>query len=196
MADALTCECGKTTACGQPNCHHPLRDMAVLSECGNYRYRLERDIGTADSLPLFGPSQPLLWVMCNPSTADARDDDATIRKVRGFSKLAGYTRVVVVNVVAFRAREPSDLKALSRAVALGPWNHDHVAQAAMFAHKIVVAWGKALPKRLLPCAGEVIDILRTTAADKPLHCLGTTADGTPRHPLMVAYKQEIVEWQR
>ena len=47
---------------------------AVISECGLYRYRLERQTAGAGST---------LVVMVNPSTADAEQDDATIRKLKG-----------------------------------------------------------------------------------------------------------------
>ena len=45
---------------------------AVLSPCGRYRYTLER---------AWAPNpRYLMWVMLNPSTADATQDDATIRR--------------------------------------------------------------------------------------------------------------------
>lgn len=46
---------------------------AVISECGLYRYRLERH-------GLSGAGA-VAWIMVNPSTADATTDDPTIKKV-------------------------------------------------------------------------------------------------------------------
>jgi hypothetical protein len=51
---------------------------AVISPCGLYRYRLERH-------GLSGAGG-VAWIMVNPSTADATQDDATIRKVIGFTE--------------------------------------------------------------------------------------------------------------
>jgi hypothetical protein len=52
-----------------------------LSDCGTYRYELWRRWAE-------GPH--VLFVMLNPSTADAVTDDATIRKCIGYAKRWGY----------------------------------------------------------------------------------------------------------
>ena len=59
---------------------------AVISPCGRYRYRLERD----------GPGEGrTVIIMVNPSTADAETDDATIRKLKGFGARNGWGRIIV-----------------------------------------------------------------------------------------------------
>lgn len=45
---------------------------AILSACGKYRYRLEREVGMG------GPVYAYFGV--NPSTADGSIDDATVRR--------------------------------------------------------------------------------------------------------------------
>src|SRR5689334_20041621 len=70
---------------------------AVLSPCGLYRYRLTRRWGD-------GPA--LLFVMLNPSTADATEDDPTIRRCTGFAKREGMPAIEVVNLFAWRATDP------------------------------------------------------------------------------------------
>lgn len=52
---------------------------AVVSPDGRYRYLLERRWGN-------GPA--IVWVMLNPSMADATVDDPTIRRVVSFSRTA------------------------------------------------------------------------------------------------------------
>ncbi len=49
---------------------------ATISDCGTYRYHLAREWSTG---------KPILFVMLNPSTADAGEDDPTIRKCLGFA---------------------------------------------------------------------------------------------------------------
>ena len=53
---------------------------AIISACGTYRYRLERE-GRGDGATAV--------IMVNPSTADATLDDPTIRKLRGFGDRYG-----------------------------------------------------------------------------------------------------------
>src|SRR5882724_1884503 len=59
---------------------------AVISNCGLYRYRLDRMLRDDH-----GPT--VAFVMVNPSTADATQDDATIRKCIGFAKLYSAVRL-------------------------------------------------------------------------------------------------------
>jgi len=73
---------------------------AIISPCGKFRYRLERDVQPEGKVfAFFG---------VNPSTADASLDDATVRKWIGFSKVNGARRFVVGNVFAYRS---TDVKA-------------------------------------------------------------------------------------
>jgi len=60
---------------------------AVLSECGRYRYTIERSWAICPNY--------LMLVMLNPSTADAEKNDPTIRCCIDFAKLMGYTGILV-----------------------------------------------------------------------------------------------------
>ena len=112
---------------------------AIISDCGLYRYRLERHV-------LFGAGA-VAWIMVNPSTADATADDATIRKVMGFSNRLGAGQVIVGNLFAFRATDVNALKAVRNPV--GPFNDEHLEQIIADADQLVVAWG---PTAKLPPA--------------------------------------------
>jgi hypothetical protein len=70
---------------------------AIISDCGLYRYRLERHA-------LSGAGS-VAWIMVNPSTADATTDDATIRKVIGFSERMGAGWAIVGNKFAALCRK-------------------------------------------------------------------------------------------
>jgi len=77
---------------------------AIISDCGLYRYRLERH-------DLSG-SGAVAWLMVNPSTADATEDDQTIRKVIGFTERLGGGWAIVGNKFAYRATDIHALHAL------------------------------------------------------------------------------------
>lgn len=141
---------------------------AVISECQAFRYVLTRE---------WIPGRPTInWVMLNPSTADARKDDATIRRCLWFSQAWGYGRMEVTNLFAYRATDPTVLGVLTDD-PVGPNNNDTLLKVAKRASTVVVAWGAygALRDR----GAEVSQLLK----DFPLKCMGVTLGGHPRHPL-------------
>lgn len=150
-----------------------MNDTAVLSDCGMYRYTLTRTVGGL-LWPITQEHPTVLWVMLNPSTADADTDDPTIRRCIGFTSDWGFHYMKVVNLYALRSTDPRNLWAADDPV--GPDNNDHIEQAARTAALIVCAWGgNAKPDRVR----EVMDLL----APYSTKCLGTTGSGAPRHPL-------------
>jgi hypothetical protein len=144
---------------------------AVISPCGQFRYRLGRR--WAD-----GPE--LVFVMLNPSTADAERDDPTIRRCIAFAKAHGYSAIEVVNLFAYRATDPSDLRAAGCPV--GPENDRHIDEAMPELPGVVcVAWGDRA--RGLARPGEVLRIIERALA---IPCsLAVTKHGMPAHPLML-----------
>ena len=151
---------------------------AVFSPCGRYRYTLERR--WAD-----GPM--LLWVLLNPSTADAQRDDPTNRRGIGFSRQWGFGACVFVNLFAFRSPRPSEMKAA--VWPIGSDNSSHILDQAEKADRIVVAWGTQGPHRNRDRA--VLALL----SEYKLFCLGTTNVGHPRHPLYLRGDTEMVAYQ-
>src|SRR4051812_4003223 len=111
---------------------------AEISECGKYRYRLWRQwfgFGSEKEVALF--------IMLNPSTADANQDDPTIRRCAAFANASGYERLEVVNLYAYRATDPDDLFKAAREGQdiVGPHNEQAVREAADRADLIICAWG-------------------------------------------------------
>lgn len=152
---------------------------AILSPCGVYRYYLLRRWSD-------GPA--MLFLMLNPSTADAHVDDATVRKCIGFAKLHGHGAVGVVNLFAFRARHPKDMRAAVDPV--GPENDRHIVERARAAGSVVCAWGPNASGTGRPEA--VVRMLR--ASGVRLQCLHITKDGSPGHPLMLSYDRPLIEY--
>ena len=75
---------------------------AVISGCGTYRYLLTRRAGPGERAAAF--------ILLNPSTADAATDDPTIRRCLGFARRWGCGRFFVLNLFAFRATYPAELR--------------------------------------------------------------------------------------
>lgn len=152
-----------------------IKRNAEISECGKYRYMLRR---------IWEPDGRLVhWIMLNPSTADASIDDPTIRRCMGFARAWGYGGIYVSNLFAYRTTDPSLLPLLNEE-CVGPDN-DRWIGFAIRCPLIVCAWG-AHPKAAVR-ARSVLDMLRSENAVP--HCLGTTKDGHPRHPLYVKSSQ-------
>jgi hypothetical protein len=151
---------------------------AILSPCGLYRYRLERHIHD-DAGPVFA------FFGVNPSTADARIDDATVRKWQGFVWRWKGPRFIVGNVFAYRA---TDVKELRRAMLpVGPDNFAHLERIAADADVLVPCWGNR--SKVSPTLHHHFDKTLTflRSLGKPVRSFGLTASGDPKHPLMLGY---------
>lgn len=166
---------------------------AIISSCGRYRYRLERHM-LYDAMPsdVLAQDGPMVFVMANPSTADATDDDPTIRKCKGFALRHGRRHLIVVNVMAWRSTYPKEL--LAAPDPMGPENERYVRAAAATPDAlIVVAWGEAIKRPLRHFTLPVIDWLRQ---HNDVHCFGLTDTKQPRHPLMLAYSTPLEIYAR
>lgn len=154
---------------------------AVLSDCGKYRFQLTRDWSA-------GPPR-LPFVMLNPSTADDKEDDPTIRKCMKYARREGAGGIIVANVFAFRATSPKDL--FASVYRFNNLNCDYLNQigklAAATDTPVVCAWGAHASKFT---SDGVIMRLRSQGAR--LACLGVTKEGHPRHPLYVRDDQALI----
>lgn len=156
---------------------------ADISECGRYRYRLWRDGWSEDD-------RACLFIMLNPSTADAMKDDPTIRKCVGFCQRWGYGRLFVVNLFAFRSTKPAGLLGVED--PCGPENEGWIRSEAEAASRIVLAWGSHHEIRVL-LSRRAFEMRRTLAPHRTKTVmLGQCKDGNPRHPLMLAYATPCV----
>ena len=157
---------------------------AVLSPCETWRYRLERVLAGD------GPVAAILGV--NPSTATAEIDDQTIRKDIGFGIRLGWSRIIKGNLFAFRATDVRELRTARDPI--GPDNDAHLDQIMRDADVVVAAWGPGakLPPELRNRYRRVLTI--ADRAGKPLWCWGRSKDGSPRHPLMLAYATPLELW--
>ena len=155
---------------------------AVISPCERYRYWLSRE--------LEGDGPPVGFIMLNPSTADAELDDPTIRRCTAFAKAWGARELIVVNLFAYRATDPADLKKAS--APIGPENDDAIMAALDYCSdgRIIAAWGThGKHKR----RGDAVRRKAKHAGHK-LHYLKMTGSGHPSHPLYLKADLLPMEW--
>lgn len=145
-----------------------MKKNAQISECRKYRYSLERT---------WDENKPkVLFIMLNPSTADADNDDPTIRRCISFAKSWGYGGLMVGNLFGLRATNPKELNGYSVCNEFDPLHPDYinrksVAYMASVCDKVILAYGNP------PIKGW----------EKPrfenMFHLGLTKSGNPKHPL-------------
>lgn len=158
---------------------YPLGE-AVISDDGAYRYVLNRRWNG------YGPV--MCWICLNPSTADATADDPSIRRMMGFARREGCGGICVLNLFALRATNPRQLA--SHRDPVGPDNDQWLRglRADAVQVPVTVAWGANPMARRR--AFRVLDLLEGV----PLWCLGTTADGSPKHPLYLRLNTKLVPY--
>lgn len=152
---------------------------ATISADGIYRYSLGRSWDLRD---------PMVFVMLNPSIADADIDDPTIRRCMGFARREGCGGIEVINLYGLRATKPKHL--LDHPQPEGPDNRRHWAEVLRtYEGPVVAAWGAFVR----PLENRGVFSWALVDADKSNWlCLGKTADGSPRHPLYVKGDQPLV----
>ncbi len=155
------------TLFGEPT---EMQGAAIISDDGLYRYglvrRWDRDNASVAT-----------FIMLNPSTADATNDDPTIRRCIAFARRWGMGGLHVLNLYAYRASKPADLWQAEDPV--GPENDRHLTDhmATLGPHlPVVAAWGNNARQ-------DRIDHLMALPGARWLKCLGTTGSGAPKHPL-------------
>lgn len=160
---------------------------AIFSEDGRYRYILRRmDLGG---------SGLCVFIMLNPSTADAENDDPTIGRCISFAKAWGYNQLVVGNLFAYRATNPKEMRAVHDPV--GPDNDVFLKGMVMCADLVVCAWGnEALGRKRWGWrhrSTEIEGVLKSMRYAP--HHLGLTKLGMPRHPLYLLETETPQLWR-
>lgn len=156
---------------------------AVFSPCGRYRYRLARR---------WDPARPLAaFVMLNPSTADAANDDPTIRCCVRLALREGFGSIHVVNLYAYRTPNRKELATVLDPV--GRANDRHIRAAVRSASVCILAWGSCLPEP--DRAKSVIALLRHAGASlKCIEMIGPAGNRQPRHPLYLRPTATLVDF--
>ena len=150
-------------------------DGAIIE--GAYRYLLWRT---------WDVSRPrALWILLNPSMADGRIDDRTLRRCKAFTASWRFGGLEIVNLFALRTPYPRDLYQAANPV--GEENDQYIIAAVRRATSIILAWGAHGSYRERDRA--VLALIKTHTALAPC-CLGVTRSGSPRHPLYIARNKQ------
>ena len=162
-----------------------MKRLAEIEVMGDYRLRwsltrLWRARGEA-------VNHPLVWMMYNPSTADAEKEDPTLRRVIWFSRAWGYSGALVVNVHPVISANPGAVpiwrNSLTRRQRAMVWDKNlsivrHAAQT--HGGRVLCAWGNlAAPGD----DGPTRAVQALSEAGVRLYCLGVTKDNHPKHPM-------------
>lgn len=185
----------------------PPKGSAKFSGCGRYRYELRRYWR-----PLHAESKWLAWIMLNPSTANAADDDPTISNIVARTKLwtserpirrleslyepgavvqehrpfhlRGIDGIIVGNLYARKATDPMDL--LRDEAPIGTYTDQHLKKIIAESEGVICAWGNGpWSVRQRPNHWKrVKDVVQMIHdAGKCPFMLDRTASNMPRHPL-------------
>jgi len=150
----------------------------IFSPDRRYRYTLFRKV------PVTFRFDPARWdtsnyvqfIGLNPSVADEKINDATIRRCINYASEWGFHWMCMTNLFAWRETESKLLTGIPKPI--GPENDHWLQEVAKDAGLVVAAWGT---KGVLHGRGEQVkQLLRPLCT---LHCLQETADGHPQHPL-------------
>lgn len=154
---------------------------AIISACDRYRYSLSRRISFF--------ARDAVFIMLNPSTADAMQDDPTIRRCMGFAGSWGCGYLTVLNLFAFRATQPDEMMAAADPVGADNkfWFDAAMEKEPSF---VVCAWGvwggfKGQDQTVM---GWLKDY-----GISPM-CLGVTAEGFPKHPLYLKKDAQLIPY--
>ena len=154
--------------------------IAVYSDCEKYRYSLTRIWDNQGRKALF--------IMLNPSTATEVQNDPTVERCERRARALGFGGFRVTNIFAWRDTDPKKMRAATDPI--GPHNDAAILDSCPWADQILCAWGAHGAHRE---RGKSIESsLRNT--ELPLHHLGLTKAGHPKHPLYISYAQQPMPW--
>lgn len=129
------------------------------------------------------------FIGLNPSTADERVNDPTVKRCIERSKRMGYTRFLMTNLFPLRSTDPKGLDGREQEHAAE--NLDAIITAASAASIVICAWGSAHPAA--KARGKVIvEHLTANGNGDKLHALRINKDGSPAHPLYLPYSLQPV----
>lgn len=145
---------------------------ARFSDDRRYRYRLWRGWGVEGG-------GFVAFVGLNPSKADERSNDPTIRRCINFAKMWDFGGIQMLNAFAYISTDPYGM--LNADDPVGPANDATLRACLKTVRKVIVCWGNHCPANRQT---EVLQIIKE--AKHVPYCLGCNKNGTPKHPARLA----------
>lgn len=148
----------------------PRKDKdAIISDCGRYRYALYRKISHESE-------KSLCFICLNPSKADAKEDDPTVRRCMRFARDWGYGDLYIVNLFAWRETDKNVLLKEPE-FKVGRYCDHYIEKYVTVCDTTVAAWGSFVSRRKLLWRAEEI-----SARHANLLALKIAEGGHPWHP--------------
>lgn len=146
---------------------------AKFDESGTHRYQLWR---------IWNSSKPLvLFIMLNPSTADASKNDPTVRRLIRFAMDHGYGGFYVGNLFSYISPYPTDLLHLNPLDYQCSANDKILADMAEKTKDVVFAWGNNAAIGWFKDRNDAIVKKFPNAL-----CFELSSIGMPKHPLYLS----------
>lgn len=149
---------------------------AIFSDCRAYRYALWRVWDT--SLPL------IMFIGLNPSTANERKADPTIRRIIGFAKRWGYGGFYMMNLFPFVTPYPEAL--IDCELVQIQTNDLKIKEVSAKCKDIVFSWGN------FKVAKERARVFIENFPNAK--CLYKNKNGSPVHPLFVKGDTQLINF--
>lgn len=149
---------------------------AIFSDDGKYRYALWR---------VWNFHRPMLMqIGLNPSKAGAERNDPTVTRNMTRAYRCGYGGLLQANLYAYASTLPEVL--LGDGDFVGALTDDYLRRMICMSSRQLCGWGSFSP--VAKRAPIVLAMLTEP------YCLGTNADGQPKHPLYVSYDTPMIEY--
>ena len=123
----------------------------------------------------------ILYIMLNPSFADDKNDDPTIRRLINFTKKFNYGGFLVGNIFTTITPNP---KELDKSKGMSDKNFEELIKLINKVDQIVYAWGSSI---------EEPQLLKKLVLNPK--CFGKNLNGTPKHPLYVPSQTKLINFR-
>lgn len=166
-----------------------MKRETIFSDCRKWRYTLWREFTPAHPI-IYPPKDFVAFIGLNPSTADEKQDDPTIRRCIVFAKDWGFSAMCMTNIFAWRDTLPANMK--KSAEPIGERNDELLLKVLQKAKLVVAAWGTHGSH--LNRSAKVRIMLKNIAVE--LKCFGVGVDGEPFHPLYQPKTRPLIPYTK
>ncbi len=123
----------------------------------------------------------ILYIMLNPSLADDKNDDPTIRRLISFTKKYNYGGFLVGNIFTTITPNP---KEIDKSKGISVKNFEKLLKLINKVDQIVYAWGNNI---------EEPQLLKELVLNPK--CFGKNLNGSPKHPLYLPSETKLINFR-